>query len=63
MKKKLKISAVLSFISMLLGYKYLLNKAWISSLVGAIIWEVIFIVGMLIFIKWWTRKVEEQKKA
>lgn len=62
MERRLKISAPFAFLTILLGSKYLLNKNWLSSFAVAIIWDFFFIVGMIIFIKWWTKKVEEKKK-
>lgn len=60
MQRRLFQSAPLAFITMLLGYKYLLHRTWLSSLAGALVWIVVFLITMLLFIKWWTRKVAEQ---
>jgi len=60
MKKKLIVSAILAFPLWILINKYLFDRSWMSSLVGAIVWEVIYVIGMIIFSNWWTRKAKAQ---
>ncbi|MGC4023385.1 MAG: hypothetical protein QM734_16265 [Cyclobacteriaceae bacterium] len=62
MKKRLVITSIINFPIWLLINKYLFDKSWVSSLFGAVFWVMMFDIGMLFFIKWWAKKVEEQRK-
>jgi len=59
MKKRLIISSLISLPLLILIYKNILDKDWRQSVFGAIVWELIYLAGMLLFIKWWTKRARE----
>jgi len=61
MRKRLIIGAIILFPLWIVINRYVFDRSWPSSVFGAVVWEVVYVSGMLFFIKWWTKKVEEQK--